>query len=597
MTKRRISHSRKTRSATAGLIVFAGMDRVKLLMIGFGAMSLLIITRLFVVQVMEHGFYEQWANDQHTLAKQLLPERGEIYAQDQFSDSGLAVIATNQTVYHVFANPKQIPIVDKQKTADAVADVLGLDSAMVLERLSKENDVYEPLKHGVSEQELNALEKIIHEQQLPGIDWTPEDARLYPEGKATSAITGFVGMADDHRKGQYGLEGYFDTQMAGTPGSIRKELDAFGRFIAIGDNSIVEAQDGDSLILTIDKNIQYTACWMLSDTVESLKAEQGSVIVMNPKTGAILAMCNAPEYDPNHYSDVDDIQLYMNDAVSDQYEPGSVLKPIAVAAAINEGKITPYTTYEDTGEVKIEGYSINNSDFKAHGVVDMTTVLELSLNTGAVYAVQQIGNERWNNYIQQFGFGKKTGITLNGENAGNISSVAKLQDIYSATSSYGQGMTITPLQLVQAYSAFANDGVMMKPYIVDRVVKSNGYQEVTQPEPAGQPISPETARTVGAMLVRVVDGPHAKPARLDGYFVAGKTGTAQVPKENGVGYDEHLHKDTFIGFVSVSDPQAVILVKIDKPQSPWAETSAAPLFGKLSQYLVNYLKIQPDRSE
>lgn len=229
----------------------------------------------------------------------------------------------------------------------------------------------------------------------------------------------------------------------------------------------------------------------------------------------------------------------------------------------------------------------------------MTRVLEFSLNTGSVYAVQTLGNERWYDYLQQFGFGKQTGITLNGEHAGNISNVyenGRYPDIAVATSSFGQGITVTPLQLVSAFSAFANDGKIMKPYIVDRVIKSNGYEDITQPEVASQPISAETARTLAAMLVRVVDEGHATRAAIDGYYVAGKTGTAQLVRDDGT-YDEYRHNDTFVGFVSVSDPKAVMVINIDDPQEvPWADLSAGPVFSELGQYIVNYLHIQPDRT-
>jgi len=223
-------------------------------------------------------------------------------------------------------------------------------------------------------------------------------------------------------------------------------------------------------------------------------------------------------------------------------------------------------------------------------------VLENSLNTGAIFAVQKVGNERWYDYVEAFGFGDRTGIQLSGENPGDISSVGLKKDIYSATSSYGQGLTVTPLQMLQSYAVLANDGVMMKPYIVERVVNASGFQLETEPEEISRPITAETARTVGAMLVRVIDGGHAVKAAVDGYFMAGKTGTAQVVKENGTGYDANRHKDTFVGYGPVSDPQFVMLVKIDEPANAlWAASSAAPLFGDIAQFLVNYMQIPPDR--
>lgn len=596
MKRYRRSASRFSQKSSHAHYRIRPFDRVYLLGGVFVFATFFIAVRLFIVQVMDYGFYTALASDQHALVEKLSPRRGEIYVKDKFSDTGIALIATNRIMYHVYANPKQIPRQDIDRTVQALAPILGMDTEVIRERLSKENDVYEPLKHKVTSEEITALQTTIATEHINGIAWTEEEARYYPDGPIAASLTGFVGIVDDHPKGQYGLEEYFEKELAGVPGSLSTELDASGRFIAIGNKSLVEAQDGDTLILTIDKNIQYRVCTLLDQAVTQHGAKQGSAVIMNPRTGAILALCNAPLYDPNAYADVSDIQNFLNDVVADQYEPGSVYKGFAMASAINEGKLTPYSTYNDTGSVQIGKYTIRNSDGKAHGVVDMRTVLESSLNTGSIHAVQEIGNEKWSDYIQAFGFGKETGITLGSENAGNISAVEQHKDIYSATSSYGQGITVTPIQLLQGYSAFANNGVIMKPYIVDQIVKSNGFKEEQKPEILKQPISADTAQTIAAMLVRVIDEGHAKRAGVPGYFIAGKTGTAQIPREGGLGYDANRHKDTFVGFGPVSDPQFIGLVKIDEPNDvQWAEGSVAPLFGEIANFLVQYLQIPPDR--
>lgn len=590
----RSASSKKRGSSTPALSRwFSESDRISLLSYTFIAFGVFIVGRLFVVQVVEHSFYEALASGQHELVKQLQPERGEIYAQDSFSPEGITLLATNRTVHHVYANPKQVQ--DVAATRDAIAPILGLDPELVETRIGKENDIYEPLKHQVTDQEIEALEQALQEQELFGIHWTPESSRYYPEGGMIGPLTGFVGMVNDERQGQYGLEGYFDQELSGTPGSLSVERTGDGSRLAVGDNQIVQAQDGDTLILTIDKNIQYTACRLINEAVEKHGAKRGTIIVMDPKTGALMGMCDAPTFDPNSYNEVEDIGVYLNDAVSDQYESGSVFKAFTLAAGLDAGVITPYSTYEDTGAEKIGPYTIRNSDGKANGVVDMTTVLELSLNTGTIHVARLLGNDTWADYVEDFGFGERTGITLSGENPGTVASIRK-GDIFAATASYGQGITTTPIQLTTAYGAFANGGKVMKPYIVDRVVKGNGYQEMTEPEVLSQPISADAARTTAAMLVRVIDGGHASLAAVDGYYMAGKTGTAQVPNENGRGYHEYRHKDTFVGFGPMADPEFVVLVKIDEPTDvPWSALSAAPVFGDMAQYLVNYLQIPPDK--
>lgn len=592
----RRSHSRaKSRSSSSIVAYLDKIDRVQLVMAGFGLLVALILIRLFFIQVVKHSFYEAMAKDTHALIQELMPSRGEIFAQDRYAENGLAVIATNQTQHSVYLNPMQVT--DANAIADHISTILAMDPEVVRERAGKEDDVYEPLTTA-SDQQIEAIEQAIDEFKLSGIYWAPEDKRFYPEGESVATVTGFVGMVDDEKKGQYGLEGYFNEELAGVKGESERQRDAFGRYITVGDSSIEHAQDGETIVTTIDKNIQYNACTALQKAVEKHQAERGTVIVMDTETGAILAMCDAPTYDPNDYGNVDKVEQYMNDAISKQYEPGSVLKSIAMAATINEGAVSPYTTFNDTGTVEIAGHDIHNSDGKANGVVDMTYVLEYSLNTGCIWAVQHIGNEKWYDYMQKFGFGQRTGIAMSGENPGDISAVSQLKDIYTATSCYGQGMTATPIQLIQAYGAIANDGTMMKPYIVDRVIKDNGYEEVTQPEVVGQPISAETARTVSAMLVRVIEDGHTTAAQIPGYHVAGKTGTAQIANPDGSGYLGAAHNDTFIGFASVSNPEVVVLTNIDQPKDvPWADASAAPLFAEIGQFLVNYLQIEPDREE
>lgn len=570
------------------------VDRVSVLIGIFVFVCCFVVIRLFIVQVVEHSFYAALASGQHELVQQLTPDRGEIYAKDKYAPDGITVIATNRQLAHVYANPKQIT--DPQKTTDIVAPILGLDPEIVLARVSKGDDLYEPLKDRVSDQEVAALEAAIDEQKLTGIHWSPVESRYYPEGEYASSVTGFVGLVDEVRVGQYGLEQEFNDELTGEVGSVKTKRDPSGRLIATGENSIVPAQDGDMLITTIDKNVQYKSCTLIAQAVEKYQADSGTIIVMNPKTGAIMSMCNAPLYDPNAYNEVEDISVFSNDAVSGAWEPGSVFKAITMSAGLNDKVVTPYTTYEDTGEVEIGPYTIHNSDGKANGVVDMTKVLEDSLNTGTIYvALRLLGNQRWRQYVEDFHFGEYTGIRLAGESAGTIDGVTQEKDIYTATSSYGQGLAVTPVQLLQAFSALANDGAMMKPYIIERIVKPNGYQEEFQPEVVGRPITPETAQTVSAMLVRVVEGGHAIMAEVPGYHFAGKTGTAQVIRDDGNGYDVSQHKDTFVAYGPVSDPQILVLVKLDKPKGvQWAATSVAPIFGELGQYLVNYLQIPPD---
>jgi cell division protein FtsI/penicillin-binding protein 2 len=550
-----------------------------------------IVSRLFSLQVLQHGFYKALAEGQHAISQLLQPDRGEILSYDHYSNEPHSV-ATNLDMNLVYAVPKSIE--NPEEVAEKLLSYISMSEEDLLFRLSKKDDLYEPLEHNVSDERWEEIQKL----GLRGIEATSERTRLYPEKDIFSHITGFIGYSGDQRVGQYGIEGYFDKQLAGEQGLLKSEQDASGRWITVGNTTLEKAKDGDDIVLTIDHAVQFFVCDKLAESVQKHGASEGSAIVMDPSTGAVLAMCNAPVFDANDYSNVEDIETYINSAVSDQYEPGSVFKPLAMAAALDMGAVTPSTTYEDTGEVKIDSYTIRNSDLKANGIQTMTNVLELSLNTGAIFSVQQIGNENFYKYVQKFGFGEKTGIELEGENNGNISSLATFRDIYAATASYGQGITVTPIQLISAYAAAVNGGKLMKPYVVEKIIKENGFEVKTEPEIVRQVISAETSRVLRAMLVSVVKKGHAARAQIQGYFVGGKTGTAQIAKTNGVGYDASRHNDTFIGFTPVDNPKFVVLTKINDPKdAAWAESTAVPLFGEIGKFLVDYYQIPPDEVE
>ena len=354
-------------------------------------------------------------------------------------------------------------------------------------------------------------------------------------------------------------------------------------------------QDGDTLVLTIDKTIQFNVEQVLKDAVTKHGADSGSVIVVNPKTGAIMAMATYPDFNPNAFNKVTDPKVFNNQTTTGNYEPGSTFKAITMAAALDEGKINPTTTYTDTGSVKVDNYIIKNAEGGARGVQTMTQALSLSLNTGAIFAENQIGNQDFLSYIQKFGFGKKTGIELP-ETGGNLANLIKGNiEVNFDTASFGQGITVTPLQMIQAYTAFANGGKMMKPYIVQSKIDPNGKVTQTQPEVVGQPISAQTASTLSAMLVDVVENGFGKRAAVPGYYIAGKTGTAQVVGKDGK-YDATNNIGSFIGYGPVQDPQFLMIVRIDHPRDvQFAESTAGPAFGQLAQFILNYLHVAPTR--
>jgi cell division protein FtsI/penicillin-binding protein 2 len=447
------------------------------------------------------------------------------------------------------------------------------------------------LKKQLSDEEVNKIKEI----KLSGIYFDHEGFRYYPQGSLLSQVLGFVGYKGDTKQGVYGLESFFESELAGKEGVLKQEGDISGAWIFGGNRQLDAAKDGDSLILTIDKNIQYEAQKVLKETVEKNEATSGTVIIADPKTGKILAMAGFPDFDPNKFNEVTDPAAFNNEATIGSYEPGSVFKPLTMAAALNEGKITPDTTFVDEGFVKIDDKTIKNSDPKPRGLQTMTQVLEESLNTGLIFVKDQIGNQKFLEYVKKFGFGEKTGIDLM-ERKGNLDNLKANINVNFATASFGQGLTVTPIQLIQAFTAFPNSGKMLKPYIVASRISPEGQRTDTKVKEVRQIISAQTANTVTAMMVNVVENGHGKRAGVPGYYIAGKTGTAQVPKVNGLGYEENVNIGTFIGFGPVEDPKFLMLVRIDKPKTvKFAESTAAPAFGQLAQYLVNYFQIPPTR--
>ncbi|MFH1255062.1 MAG: penicillin-binding protein 2 [bacterium] len=489
-----------------------------------------------------------------------------------------------------------------------------------LKKLDKPGDVYEPLEQKVDDDTLkkfylaagnyengvkiedleiegNLMLILNHgdekEFKISGIGFSESQFRFYPEANIGSNILGFVGYVGDKQQGRYGLEGFFDQELAGLPGSIKIERDARGYPIIINDREYNNADDGSDLILTINRSIQLTACQKLNEAVSRHGADGGSVIILDPASGAVLAMCSNPDYDGNNYRDVKDIKDFTNQAVFSQYEPGSIFKVITMAMALDQGKATPQTTYEDTGQVVIAKYKIENSDHKANGIQTMTQILEKSLNTGAIFAMRSIGPDLFSEYVKKFGFGEKTGIELEGENKGDIKNLTKkpVGELYAATASFGQGIAVTPIQMVSAFLALANNGVMMKPYIVKEIIRPDGSKIETKPETIGRVISEKAAAILGGMMVNVVENGHGKKAGVKGYYVAGKTGTAQVPAKDG-GYQAGAHIGSFAGFAPADNPKFVMLVRIDQPRDvEWAESSAAPLFGELAEYMLNYWQV------
>ncbi len=600
MTLFRKKHSRHSRSR--GEQRSFHCDRITFFRGALFFIMAILVVRMFTLQVVGYSGYKAMADDEHQFFQKIQPERGTLYLREREDTSGggkylinidgekLFPAVTNRDYKLVYAVPKALA--DPIKTAEQLAPLLGLEQPALLEKLQKKDDSYEVLKHKVPQDAWDSIKKL----NIGGINANTETFRFYPEKGLGGQVFGFVGHVGDTDtvKGLYGLEGYFDDILKGKEGSLMRETDRLGALIPLGEKRSIESVNGSSLVLTLDRVVQLMACDRLKKWVLLHGADGGSIVIMDPKTGAIMAMCSAPDFDPEEYSKAD-ISTYNNPSIFTPYEPGSIFKPFTMAMGIDLDEVAPTTTYEDTGKVKIGSFTIKNSDLKANGKSTMMDVLDKSLNTGVIFVARKVGLEKFHDYVKKFGFGTETGIEMDREVAGNIASLKEKQEIYMATASFGQGLTATPLQIASAFGALANGGKLMQPYIVDEIIKADGTHVRTKPKVLRQVISQRTSSLIGGMLVNVVRKGHGKRAGVEGYYVAGKTGTAQVPRKDGRGYEKNDTIGSFAGFAPVDNPRFVMLVKIDHPRAvQWAESSAAPLFGELAKFMLQYFEIPPD---
>ena len=558
--------------------------RVAFLALFFLAATTGIIVRLVYVQVLHNQRYWLEAQEEHLDKRLVRSSRGAILDRNGFP------LATSVDVYDLYIDRRIWA--DKPelagRVAGSLAPLLGLQDDQLLPRLvDTRSGPIELLESSLEFETGRAIEGL----SLPGVALAGGTERYYPEGDIGSTILGFLGR--DH-EGLAGIEADFDDVLGGTPGAIYFERDAHGSPIAFTRNRVEPGRPGADIRLTIDRYLQRLIENELDLQVRDHQASGGTIIVMDPKTGAILAMASRPSF---KLSGLDlnsgNFDLYKNRAVTDLYEPGSVFKTVTMATAIDLGLVTPGTTYFDAGSVEKGGYTFKNWDFSANGVQTMTQLLQKSLNTGAIWLSDRIGATKLYESIKRFGFGESTHSGLGGEATGlmRTNQDAGWYPSDLATNSYGQGIAATPLQVITAISAIINGGNLMRPYIVQEV-EGPGNHRVYEPVLARRVITAATSATMVKMMNDVVDGVPGHRAQVKGYKVGGKTGTTLVSIPTGYALDSTLA--TFVGFAPADDPAFIMLVKIDQPKDdPLGGVVAAPVFGRLAPSILSYLSIKP----
>lgn len=570
---------------------------------------------------------------------------------NQLNLSGIKVIEDN-----IYAYPPQI--LNRESTAKTLAPIIDIPSTK-LEKILKGETRYVPLQSKLSPNVSEEIKKMMDEEKSKwkGIGMHEEYFRYYPENSLASTVIGYVSKDNI---GQYGIESTFNTQLQGVAGSFETKKDSVGRQITVGDSILKPSIDGDDIVLTIDRSIQLKVEEILAADVKEYNADNGQALVMDPQTGAIIAMANYPSFDPNDYGKVFEKtevyfteeemenlvptkeeglyyyytnpltlsrypifetkdkegkshyqryknfvgpEVYHNKVIAWPYEPGSCFKTIAMAAAIDDGDVTPNTTYNDSGPVGVDmniytgkyDFEIKNST-GYYGLVNMTTVLAKSLNTGMTFISKKMGGALFYSYLKKFGFLDRTDIEFDNEALGKIEYFEDWTESELATHTFGQGLTVTMIQLANAYSSIANGGILMHPYAVSEIRHDDKSISTTDPYEIRRVISEDTSAKMTKMLINAVENGVAKEARVDDNFVAAKTGTAQTYKYNKALTGLGTTVVSIAGFAPIDDPRFVIVVKMDYPRSSiWCSETAAPTFKKIAEYLFNYYNIPPDR--
>ncbi len=573
--------------------------RIRTIAVFFFIGFLMLIIRLFYWQVIKGPTLSEAARYQYESSKIVSAPRGNIL------DSNGNPLAYRGEAWLVYGSLREIKA-DKGEISKQLAqlfiseesfengeekeDRLEAEKSRIENLLNKDNVVWVPLKNSVSTQ----IKKNIESLEIAGIGFERKEDRIYPEASGAAHLLGFVGK-DEHGedKGYFGLEGFYDLVLSGKPGFMTRESDALGIPIVLGDVQEVSAIEGVDLITNIKKGVQVTVEKELKSGVEKYGASSGTVIVMDPKDGAIYAMASYPSFEPANYPAYSD-ELFRNPAISELFEPGSIFKVVVMAAGLDSGAVTPNTTCDIcSGPLKVDKYFIETWNNEYHPNSTMTEVIVHSDNVGMAFIGQRIGANKLYDYLNKFGVGHLTGIDLQGEATASQREKGTWNVVDLATTTFGQGIAVTPIQMIRAVAAIANDGNLVTPRVVSKLKKGSWQAEVEKTEEV-RVISEKAANEITAMMLEAASNGEAKWTHKAGFRVAGKTGTAQIPIAGH--YDAKRTIASFVGFAPAEDPKFVMLVILREPtSSQWASETAAPLWYSIAEDLFLEFGIHPEK--
>ncbi len=575
-----LSHDQETRSK----------DRIDFVMLIWLVLTLIIIGKAFYIQVVKHRHYTEVADKQYVSKVPVNFDRGNIY----FSRYKGTVVPAAQlrTTYRVAIDPTQI--INAETLYTRLVDVIPLVKESFMQKATKVNDPYEEIAKDISEEDVALLKS----KKLKGVSYVKDNKRAYPQDIVGSKVIGFVGSDGVHVRGQYGLERYYDDILA------RRSSDTTVNFFAelftdIQKNIIsnTDKQEGD-IVLTIDAEAERVLHQTLVETKKTWNSDTIGGIIMDPKTGRIIAMDGLPSFNPNEFTDVKNSQDFANQNVSGVYEMGSIMKPITMASAIDSGAVDETNTvYDDKGFRDLNGYKVRNFDGRARGPgTTMQAILDQSLNIGTVFLVEQLGTKRFQAYFKKFGIGSETGIDLPTEASGLTKNIDSNVFVDNATAGFGQGIAISPIQTIRALAVLGNGGTLVSPHVVDSIVYQNGETKKIVTDEGERVISATTSERISRMLVHVVDNALQKGTmKMDRYTIAAKTGTAQMVKPGG-GYYEDRYLHSFFGYFPAYDPKYIIFLFHTYPKgAEYASATLTDPFFKLVKFLISYYEVPPDR--
>lgn len=551
--------------------------------------ALLFVAKLFYLQIIHGSTYELLADRQYVTQLSALFDRGTIYFSDK--NGSLVSAATLKSGFKIAINPTKI--VDPQIVYEAISKVIPLDRDTFISQATKKNDTYEEIATNVDE----SSGARVSAMKIPGVSIYRMNWRFYPGGMLASNVVGFMAYKGNDFSGRYGIERAYNAILSRSSRSLYVNFFA-EIFSDMGKLIDKKAEVEGDIVTTIEPLVQQNLETMLANVQQQWNSDRAGGIVMDPNTGEILAMGVSNGFDLNQTRAVTDISRFGNPLVESDFEMGSIMKPVIMSIALDQGAVTPSTTYNDLGFVKVANRTISNFDKRGRGPgTTMQTVLNQSLNTGMVFVMQQMDKAKFRDQWKSFGFAQKTGIDLPAEATGLVSNIDTNRDVNFANISFGQGVAVSPIAMIRAQAALANGGRLVTPHVASRIRYPSGLEKILDWPVTGQLIKPETAATITKMLVTVFDNYDGGTIKLDHYSIAAKTGTAQIPNHSAGGYytDRNLH--TFMAYFPAYRPKFIVFLFNYYPKNGarYSSETLLPPFVDFAKFLINYYDVPPDR--